>query len=116
MIDDGGYIRKLRRPLMSLRTLSRTVQVSAVFLSDMEKGRRNIPDAWLDKISEALGETRESLIEGIIRQKIRKAEEGNPPSPDLESGRPALMTCPECGKQYWLVMMPQQRRTPPAVS
>ena len=43
MIDDGGYIRKLRKPMMSLRTLSRIVEVSAVFLSDMEKGRRNIP-------------------------------------------------------------------------
>ena len=45
MIDDGGYIRKLRKPMMSLRALSRTVEVSAVFLSDMEKSRRNIPDA-----------------------------------------------------------------------
>ena len=107
MIDDGGYIRKLRKPMMSLRTLSRIV---------MEKGRRNIPDAWLDKIAEALGETRKSLIEGIIREKIRKAEEGKPPSSDLESGRPALVTCPECGKQYWLVMVPQQRRTEPASS
>ena len=116
MIDDGGYIRKLRKPMMSLRALSRVVQVSAVFLSDMEKGRRNIPDAWLDKIAEALGETRASLIEGIIREKIRKAEEGKPPSADLESGRPALVTCPECGKQYWLVMVPQQRKTEPASS
>ena len=116
MIDDGGYIRKLRKPVMSLRTLSRIVQVSAVFLSDMEKGRRNIPDAWLDKIAEALGETRASLIEGIIREKIRKAEEGKPLSSDLQSGRPALVTCPECGKQYWLVMVPQQRSAEPGSS
>lgn len=116
MIDDGRYIRKLRKPMMSLRELSRIVEVSTVFLSDMEKGRRNIPDAWLDKIADALGENRKSLIAGIIREKIRKAEEREPPSSDLESGRPALVTCPECGKQYWLVMVPQQRRTEPASS
>lgn len=98
--DDGRYIRKLRKPMMSLRTLSRIVEVSAVFPSDMEIARRNIPDAWLDKIVDALGETRKSLIEGIIREKIRKAEEGKPPISDLESGRPALVTWPECGKEY----------------
>lgn len=113
MIDDGGYIRQLRKPVMSLRALARTVEVSPVFLSDMEKGRRNIPDLWLGKIAKALEVSRKSLIEGIVREKLRKAEEGERQVTDMELGRPALLACPECGKRYWMVMYPEERQPEP---
>ena len=60
----GERIRELREAAdMSLRELSREVNVSAAFMSDIELGKRYPSDDVLEKIARSLGTTSEALDE-----------------------------------------------------
>ena len=60
----GERIRELREAAdMSLRELSREVDVSAAFMSDIELGKRYPSDDVLEKIARSLGTTSEALDE-----------------------------------------------------
>ena len=48
---------------MSLRSLGDRIGVSAVYLSDMERGNRTLPPARLMQIADVLGVTVAELIE-----------------------------------------------------
>ena len=60
----GRFLRKLRidRGEM-LRTMAGTLGVSVQFLSDIENGKRKMPDSWLPMLREKYGLTDEQLEE-----------------------------------------------------
>ena len=60
----GQRIREVRQELgLSLRSLGTRIGVSAVYLSDMERGNRTLPPARLMQIADVLGVTVAELIE-----------------------------------------------------
>jgi len=78
----GEGIRRLREKNdLSLRELAKKIDVSAVFLSDIELGRRFPSSETLKKIAEFLGENIEALKELDARppiSEIKLMSEKNP--------------------------------------
>lgn len=56
LTDFGKFLRKIRIDRGEiLKDMAEKLNVSAAYLSAVETGKRNIPEQWVDKISELYG-------------------------------------------------------------
>ncbi len=84
----GGYLRNLRKERgLTLRDVERKVKISNAYLSQIERGERNIPTLKvLSKLSEAYGVSFADLVEKadtkILYDKKKSSIFWLPPTPD----------------------------------
>jgi transcriptional regulator with XRE-family HTH domain len=72
----GEYIKRRREEMdYSLREFARKIDITATFLSDIEKGTRHPSDEVLEKIAEKLDDSFEKLKELDNRVPIKELKE-----------------------------------------